>query len=258
MKRFASLLLVLMMLFGGFARSEEVGFATPEDALCAWLTALKYQDFSRAASCFATESIADHFTEEVLTNGRSLPVLSDGGSQVVLLIPHEAYRELNVANLHAHAVAVTMYAASALAATPDTEFFEHIMLYNLYNRYYPEERVTETLALLETTDFQQLESLVIHGSLDMETYLLLTGCQAKELSAEIDRIAAEIDRIVSAYGAQDARPVMIEFEVAGYGRCMVAMYALQYQNKWYLLGPSRLLAGMSIGFQGSTGIILPK
>lgn len=251
MKRFTALLLVLMMLFGGFARSEEVGFATPEDALCAWLTALKEQDFARAASCFATESIAEHFTEEVLTNGSALPVLSDGGNQVVVLVPQEAYRELNVANLHAHAAAVTMYAASALAAAPDEEFFEHKMLYNLYMRYYPEERVTETLALLEATDFQQLESLVIHGSINMETYLLLTGGQAEELSAEIDRI-------VSAYGAQDARPVAIEFEVAGHGRCMVTMYALRYQNKWYLLGPSRLLAGMSIGFQGSTGIILPK
>lgn len=247
--RFVAFLLLLTMLCAGCAQGEEVGFATPEGALHAWLTALKEQDFARAASCFVTESLADNITEEVLTNGRNLPALSDG-AQGVVLTPHKAYRDMNIANLKARAEAVTMHAAAALAVGPEEDFYIPSDAYNLYIYYYQKAMVERTLDLLRATDFQRLESLVILDNINAEEYLFEDGVEPEEL-------AAEVSMIISAYGAQGARPVAAAFEVSTHGRCMVIMYALQYQDQWYLLGPSRLLVGTAIGVSGGTGIMLP-
>lgn len=247
--RLAAIMLILTMLCTGYARGEEGGFAEPNDALHAWLTALKEQDFVCAAACFAAEPLADNINEEVWTNGRTLPILGDG-SQGCVLIPHEAYREMNVANLKARAMAVTMHAAAALTAAPEEEYYYHSTIgYSMYSRYYSGEMVDEALDLLHATDFQQLESLVILGDISIDAYLLECGIQAEEL-------AAEVSMIVSAYGAQDARPVAAAFEISAHEQCMVIMYALKYQDQWYLLGPSRLLVGTPIGLTGGTGILL--
>lgn len=249
-RRIVVFLLALLLLFSVCAHGEEVGFATPEDALRAWLLALKKQDFANAASCFAAESVADHITEEIWTCGKSLPNLSDGGNQMCLLIPHKAYRDMNIANLKAHASSVTMVAACALAVPPEEEAFAPQSLYHLLSRMYQEEIVTEKLELLHTTNLEQLESLMILGNVNAEEYLLESGVQPAEL-------AAEVSTIISAYGAQDARVVAVEFAIATHGRCMVIMYALQYHDHWYLLGPSRLLIGTSMGVAGGTGVIMP-
>lgn len=246
--RLTAVMLILTMLCTGYARGEEGGFAEPNDALHAWLTALKEQDFVSAAACFAAEPLADNINEEVWTNGRTLPILGDG-SQGVVLIPHEAYREMNVANLKARAMAVTMHAAAALTADPEEEYYTSSIGYGLHQRYYSDIRVDEALEVLHTTDFQQLESLVILGDISIDAYLLECGIQAEEL-------AAEVSMIVSAYGAQDARPVAAAFKVSAHEQCMVIMYALKYQDQWYLLGPSRLLVGTAIGLKGGTGIHL--
>lgn len=192
------------------------------------------------------EPLADNITEEVWTNGGALPVIGDGGDGVVL-IPHEEYRDMNVANLKARAVAVTMYAASALAAGPEEDYFSSAVGSNLYIRRYSESMVEEALDLLHATDFQPLESLEILGDINVDDFLLNYGISKEE-------VAEEVSRIISAYGAQDARLVAVAFEIPTHGRYVVIMYAVQYQDRWYLLGPSRGIAGTTIGLKGIVGI----
>lgn len=223
-------------------RREGAGYDSPEEALAAWLEAIRDGDSTRAVSCYAIESLMDHLTMDVIRQGRGLPFLATE-TAFCISVPDPLYRDANV-SMRVHACySAVLQAMRALRADGESWSLESELVL-LYNYYYPEDRVNALLDELpmDISDLAKLDNFVPREELP---------------DVDPDAVERQTALIAACYGAEDAAPVSMGFTSAR-GPGTVTTYAIEYAGRWYLFWPSRDLVGTNIGLSGYTGIQLEE
>jgi hypothetical protein len=231
----AVLLAIVLFAAGVFSSGgktiEGPGFATPEDAAKAYLTALRDQDLGAMISAFAVESYADHYDFEALVER-----LNSYNFNFDMPFPNTSdyTRQLNIESRR------------------DRIVRQILLQYMLYNT--PEAFNDGTPVAFGDPD--AVSDFVEDFGRDTEDYifedLVITGTMSPEVLTDnymADANQENIEKQAKTFGVEmeDVANLVISFDANG-GTWLFCPQAVRYDGRWYLQasgGNIAMLLGMS-------------
>lgn len=197
---------------------EGPGWATPEEAVEAYLEGIKEQDLSKMIGAYAVETLVDHFDLQAQVTRLGMYSLS-----LVPSLPSASglVRDLNVQSRVSEITRTTIYQMHALCL-PGQDFTQPVTFGSEGREERIEVFVSDMDSAFSSVDFSTLQILRFIAPEDIsELYMS-------------ERNQENIQSQIAPYGADEGRSVVVSFTVDGKVGALCCD-AVRYGDLWYML-----------------------
>lgn len=211
------------------ARIEGPGFATPEEAIDAFLSALKQGDYAGMLSTFAVETRAEHLDLEARFSYSDYSLLTGdftvGGlpavSELSAALDREGFRSDTARSIY------DLYLSLLLRDTP---YLSREYVFFGGKNADPDEKAALLSALSGQVSFADLEPI------------RLWDCEELFHDRSLERFHKSLERTRAAAGAEEVRELSMELKLEG--EAYVVFFTLaRFDGRWYLLRMGNTLSG---------------
>ena len=223
----------------GTLRIEGKGYASAEDAVTAYIDALRQGDVPAMISTFAVESYVDHVDTNawVDTYGHLSLVAGDRvyeltGSNYERQLRYCARQNAITASLHTQLLYCTAYMENELEICEDKAFITFL------DEEDPEEALEEFLDIFRADSFgKTLSKIELKGFIDPEELDDFYGSESYKDSMK---------RFCKAYGCDEYKSVAVFVMLDG-EEWLLTMNCGSYDGRWYNVSPSSWYGGLFAG-----------
>ena len=215
------------------ARYEGGGFATPEDAVLAYLAGLKNLDIGRMLSAYAWETQAEHYSfRDFILRAKGIDSTYVPGmpftSGLLVSANLEQMRQMQVTAIY-QALEVYLLRENHMSNTNTYSIkFENDAEIEAYFRLFSDSGRLQSLAAMDNIRFYSSDDV--------------TGFNEKPEAGQ-ERLRELYEKQTRQYGADEVRDIVVLFD-AGKETLYAAPTAARYGEKWYLVNVSSFTSGM--------------
>ncbi|MCI8549476.1 MAG: zinc-ribbon domain-containing protein [Lachnospiraceae bacterium] len=230
----------------GTSRLEGKGYASAEDAVTAYIDALRCGDVPAMVSTFAVESYVDHFDTEAQLNRLGLfhfymnQVYELTGSDYEKQLRYGTRQSQITESLRNQLIFYTAYLET------ESNLFENRIV-PFYDKDDPEEALEEFLDIFRTDSFHKaLSEIALEEFIDPEDLEEHYGSEDNQNNME---------RIRKVYGCDDYKSVAALVTLDG-EKWLLTMDCGSYDGRWYNISPNSNIS-MMLGFDSSVYGLAP-
>ena len=215
------------------ARYEGDGFATPEDAVLAYLAGLKNLDMDRMLGAYAWETQAEHYSfRDLLLRAKGIdPSYVPGMPFTSGLLVSANLEQMRQKQVTAIYQALEMYLLRE----------NHMSNTNTYSIKFENDAEIEAYFRL-FSDSGRLQSLAAMDSIRFYSSDDVTGFNEKPEAGQ-ERLRELYEKQTRPYGADEVRDIVVLFD-AGKETLYAAPTVARYGEKWYLVNVSSYTSGI--------------